>query len=56
MSDRMKFAMGLATSALEGTKDVPCRQEHFRVGPSADSLNAPAKSADAEVLHLCAIW
>ena len=30
MSDRMKFALGLATSGLEGTTDVPCRQEIFR--------------------------
>ena len=25
--------LGLAPSALEGTTDLPCRQEHFRLDP-----------------------
>ena len=33
----MNFGLGLATSALEGTTDVPCRQEHFRLRPKADN-------------------
>jgi hypothetical protein len=28
---RMNFGPGLATSALEGTTDVPCKQEQFRL-------------------------
>ena len=31
LADRMNFGLGLATSALEGTTEVPCRQGHFRL-------------------------
>ena len=45
MSVRMKFALGLATSGLEGTTDVPCGQEHFRLGPLVDIAQAYSQLA-----------